>query len=247
MGYRGKLEERARARELRAQAWTLREIADHLGVSKSSVSVWVRDVAFDPSARTSSLTSRRPRRTEHPLRRRKLARIAELDRWGRRRLASLSERSLLVAGTALYAGDGSKSDGQVRFANSNPELVRFFCTWLRYFFEVDEGRLRVYLYLHQGLDLDAAIGHWAEVTGVPEGQFGRAYRAVPDASIRTTKHRFGCASVSYGCSDTQRAIMGLVRALPETRWPSVAASDLPRRRPSVQELRGPGSNRRHLG
>ena len=38
MGYRGKLAEQERARVLRAQAWTLNEIATELGVSKSSVS-----------------------------------------------------------------------------------------------------------------------------------------------------------------------------------------------------------------
>jgi transcriptional regulator with XRE-family HTH domain len=44
MGYRGKVAEQERARELRAEAWALVEIANELGVSKSSVSLWVRDV-----------------------------------------------------------------------------------------------------------------------------------------------------------------------------------------------------------
>jgi hypothetical protein len=48
MGYAGKVEERERARELRAQSWTLQEIATKLKVSKSSVSLWVRDVDFVP-------------------------------------------------------------------------------------------------------------------------------------------------------------------------------------------------------
>ena len=39
MGYRGKVRQQERARELRAQAWTLLEIANELGVSKSSVSL----------------------------------------------------------------------------------------------------------------------------------------------------------------------------------------------------------------
>jgi transcriptional regulator with XRE-family HTH domain len=76
VGYRGKLEERARARELRAQAWTMPEIAEELGVSRSSVSSWTRDVAFDPTARRSRRTDRRPRGSDHPLRRRKEAEIA---------------------------------------------------------------------------------------------------------------------------------------------------------------------------
>jgi len=35
-------------------------------------------------------------------------------------------------------------------------MMLLFCTWLRRFFDVDESRLRVHLYLHQGLDLDGA-------------------------------------------------------------------------------------------
>jgi hypothetical protein len=52
------------------------EIAEELGVSRSSVSSWTRDVAFDPTARRSRRTDRRPRGSDHPLRRRKEAEIA---------------------------------------------------------------------------------------------------------------------------------------------------------------------------
>ncbi len=57
---------------------------------------------------------------------------------------------------------------------------------------VDESRLRVRLYLHEGLDLEAANRAWSNVTGIPIDQFGKPYRAVPDPSIRTAKHIYGC-------------------------------------------------------
>ncbi len=44
---RQKVEERNRARELRAQGWSLRRIARDLEVALSSVSVWVRDIECD--------------------------------------------------------------------------------------------------------------------------------------------------------------------------------------------------------
>lgn len=218
MGYRGKLEEQAQARELRAQAWTLQEIADHLGVAKSSVSLWVRDVAFDPTSRRSVRTDRRPRGVDHPLRRRKLAEIKALDALGRNRLGALAPRDALIAGVALYAGEGSKTDGCVGFANTNPELMRFFCRWLRTFFTVDEERLRARLYLHEGLDLAAATSYWSECLEVPTAQFIRPYRAAADPTLRTAKHVHGCATVTYSCSTTHREIMGLVRALPTVAW-----------------------------
>jgi hypothetical protein len=101
----------------------------------------------------------------------------------------------------------------VRFANSDAAMIRFFCSWFRRFFEIDEARLRARVYLHQGLDLDAAQAHWSDVTGIPLDQFGKAYRAVPDPTIRRNKHEFGCFYLDYSCSRTHRQIMGLVRAL----------------------------------
>jgi transcriptional regulator with XRE-family HTH domain len=215
VGYRGKLEERARARELRAQAWTMPEIAEHLGVSRSSVSLWTRDVEFDPSARRSATTDRRPRGSDHPLRRRKLEQIERLRREAVERIGTLDDVALLHAGLGLYAGDGSKTQDSVRFANSDPRMVALFCRWLRRFFVVEEHRLRVTLYLHAGLDLAAAEAHWAEVTAVPVAQFGRPYRATPDASIRHNKHVHGCAHVAYHSADTHRQVLALMDAMLE--------------------------------
>jgi hypothetical protein len=92
-------------------------------------------------------------------------------------------------------------------------MVVFFCSWLRHFFPIDESRLRVRLYLHQGLDLTGATAFWCQLTGIPESQFSKPYRAVPDPSIRHAKHVHGCVGVRYSCTATHRSIMGLVGAL----------------------------------
>ena len=59
----------------------------------------------------------------------------------------------------------------------------------------------------------AALRFWSELTGIPEAQFTRAYRAVADPSIRRAKHPYGCPAVRYVCTRTHRAVMGLVGAL----------------------------------
>ena len=210
MGYRGKLAEQQLARQLRRTGLPLAEIALRVGVSKSSVSLWVRDVEF--AAPIRPLTRGR-RRDPNALQRRRQAEIERLLAEGRARIGRLSEREFLVAGVALYAGEGSKADGQVRFVNSDPRMVVFFCTWLRHFYRVDEARLRLSLYLHQGLDLVAATAYWSALTGIPEAQFNKPYRAVPDPSIRSAKHVHGCVTVRYSCSATHRCVMGLVNAL----------------------------------
>ena len=209
MGYRGKVEERARARELRAQSWTLQEIVDELGVAKGSVSVWVRDVEFEPRPRNRG----HPAGAKHPMRLKKEAEIEacriEAERW----VGELTERDRAMYALALYAGEGSKRDGSVVFANSDPLLMRAFVGWMRNEFELDETKFRVKLYLHADLDLCAAVLHWSQVLGVPPEQFNKPYRAIVDETLRTNRHVHGCASVVYHSRLMHRRVMARIEAI----------------------------------
>jgi transposase len=82
MGYRGKLAEQRQARRLRRAGLPLAEIAAALGVSKSSVSLWVRDVEF---AGPVVHPARGRRREPNALQRRKQGEIERLLEEGRAR------------------------------------------------------------------------------------------------------------------------------------------------------------------
>jgi len=208
VGYRGKVREQEEAKRLRASGRTLQQIADELRVSKSSVSVWVRDVPFIPSKRRYG-----PQARSHPWKERRLREIAECNLLGAERIGTMSDEAFFAAGVALYAGEGSKTDHAVGFANTDDRMIAFFCAWLRRFFDVDEQRLRVRVYLHEGLDLDAAHAFWSAVTSVPLRQFRKPYRAKADPTIRRTKHEHGCCYLTLSSSTMHRLIMGSVRAL----------------------------------
>jgi hypothetical protein len=92
-------------------------------------------------------------------------------------------------------------------------MILLFVTWLRHFFDVDESRLRVKLYLHEGLDLENAIRFWSDLTGIPPSQFTKPYRAVADPTIRRTKHLMGCPGIAYRSASVHRRVMGLIEAV----------------------------------
>ena len=162
MGYRGKVEEQERARELRADGWTMPEIAEKLGVSRSSVSLWTRDVPYLPRRHRANNYERRG---PNVLQRRKQDEIDRLLAEGRERIGRLSEREFLIAGTALYAGEGFKVR-PLGMANTDPAILVFFVRWLRHFFDVDESRLKMTLYLHVGLDIDVATEYWSRLVDI---------------------------------------------------------------------------------
>jgi transcriptional regulator with XRE-family HTH domain len=209
MGYRGKLVEQQRARELRAQSWTLQEIADELGVAKASVSLWVRDVDFEPRPRSRG----HPAGPKHPMRLKKEAELADARAEAEVLTSDLTERDLRMFALGLYAGEGEKTKGTVGLANTNPAYLALFVSWLRRDFEIDEQRPRGKIYLHEGLDIDVATRFWSNVTDVPVSQFTKPYRARANSSRRLVKHEHGCATVRYSCSRTLRRLLAMIEAV----------------------------------
>ena len=128
---------RADARELRAQGPSLKEIVAKLGVSKSSVSLWVRDPELPPLSdeecrRRKAEASQRYWARERPLRdaRRQAVRGAAADEVGK-----LSDREIVIAGAIAYWCEGAKNKPyrraeRVTFINSDPRLIRFFLRFL---------------------------------------------------------------------------------------------------------------------
>lgn len=110
MGYRGELAKQDRARALRAQGWTLAEIAEEVGCSRSSASLWCRDVVINEAALAARRRQRARRgnegarrRAPNKLQRRKQAEIEAAHEWGRQVIGTLDDRDLLLAAVALYA------------------------------------------------------------------------------------------------------------------------------------------------
>lgn len=135
--------ERSKARELRAQGWSVKEIEEHLGVARSTVSVWVRDVVLGPS-QWERLTER-SRLGPIVAGERKAARaraVRLLWQTEGRRLIHERDASY-AAGCMLYWAEGAKCRNCVELCNSDPELIATFARFLRQHFAVPRERMRI--------------------------------------------------------------------------------------------------------
>lgn len=178
---RAKDVERTRARELRLQGWTYAQIAAELGVSRSSCSLWLRDLpAPDPiagrftSERAYAMWQGRWRDRQRIRRQEKVSQTY----MAARRIDRIGDRELLIAGAILYWAEGSKSkpwrrQERVVFVNSDPDLVELFLAWLR-LLGVTGERLVPRVQIHESADVGAAVEYWARVTGIPAEEFRRA-------------------------------------------------------------------------
>ncbi|MFD5799267.1 hypothetical protein ACFWIO_38240 [Streptomyces diastatochromogenes] len=175
---RAKDELRERARELRMQGWTYNQIQAELGCSKSSVSLWVRDLPHPE-----------PKCTPEEQRARMNAGLAKLRaNQDRERVATkqaaaaaigeLSDRELFIAGVALYWAEGAKDKPYRRtevlqFINSDPNVIKLFLRWLE-LLDVTRDRLTVRVSIHESADVEAAEKFWADIIGLDVSSFSKA-------------------------------------------------------------------------
>ena len=168
---------RDRARELRLQGWTYDQIQVELGCSKSSISLWVRDLPRPERKRSTDEAAAIARRGwEEKLRIRDEER-QQTKETARLAVGDLSERELFLAGVVLYWAEGAKDKAysdqrreNLQFINSDPNVIRFYLAWLTSL-EVERDRMRFRVSIHESADVVAAEAFWAGLVGVDRSTF----------------------------------------------------------------------------
>ncbi|MFD8635121.1 hypothetical protein [Streptomyces sp. NPDC059533] len=168
---------RAKARELRLQGLTYDQIQLELGCSKSSISLWVRDLPKPERQRSTEEASAIAKRGwERTLQ----ARDQERSRTKREAAAevgTLSDRDLFLVGVGLYWAEGSKSKPYARrekviFVNSDADMIHVFVAWLD-LLGVDPERIRYRVMIHETADVIGAEHYWADQVRVDHSQLQR--------------------------------------------------------------------------
>ncbi|CAM5716001.1 MULTISPECIES: hypothetical protein [Streptomyces] len=175
---RAKDDLREKARELRLQGMTYDQIQVELGCSKSSISLWVRDLPKPEPRYTEEERLARMNAGLANLRAGQDRERVETKRAARESIGKLSDRELFIAGVTLYWAEGMKDKPYSRresllFINSDPNVIKVYLRWLD-LLGVARDRLHIRVSIHESGDAPGAERFWSDVTGVPRTAFMRA-------------------------------------------------------------------------
>ncbi len=215
-------ENKQRAQELRVQGWSYNDILQEVGVSKSTLSLWLRDIPLTDE-QIAALLNKQEAGREKFIRN---AMVRRDDRWAEYHQEAESEYAVLslepafMFGLALYIGEGSKTQpNSLRFANCDTGVIR---KGLQFFLKIGLSRpqIRCAVHLHPNLDVAEAEAYWQETTGLVPAQFYKTTVALSRASSgsRTNIQRYGtCHLVAHQTSIRQKL----------EKWMELALSDGP--------------------
>lgn len=181
--------ERKKARELRAQGLSLREIAERIECAKSSISDWVRDIPLtsEQIERLELKQDRaRAKAVNHPNSPKQVwAKIRNdiIEDTTREIPPKSSIFMLKLIGSALYWAEGYKATvNMVTFTNSDPYMIVLLMKFFREVCEVPEHKFRGSLHIHPHLNKEKARKFWSKITYIPLRQFHKTHFGISRAS-----------------------------------------------------------------
>lgn len=175
-----KPQKRQAALKLRRNGESISSISKVLSVSKSTASVWCKDIVLTEQQQKRLVEKSNHRATSALLRaamaKRSLKNVAIKNaiHLGKSDVGSLTLRDVFMVGLGLYWGEGYKKGSQeLGFTNSDPEMIRFYLVWLNrvYFVKNQDLILRVSInsqHKHREKDI---LHYWSSVTKIPSSQF----------------------------------------------------------------------------
>ncbi len=202
-----------KAKNLRVQGKNYSDIVKELGVPKSTLSLWFKDMPkpqhlfFQDRLQWLSQIRILAVKAKNDQKKKNMDIIKmEVDQdikaW--KDTNGIPFQKTILA--FLYWAEGSKGKDVVTFANTNPHLAYLFITLLRNCFPIDESKLRIRLHLHDYHNEDQVKIFWSDLLKVPLSQFNQTYHKSQGVERKFRRNIGGICFIKYNSVYLQKRI-----------------------------------------
>jgi len=210
---------------LRKQGKSYNEIAKILKAPKSTLSFWLRNIKMPPEIERKfwnetrkkwarSITAFNKKQAEVARQRaEKLQENAAKD------IEALSEKELLLVGTALYWAEGyKKRRGALQFSNSDPMMIKLMMRFFDEVCKVPKEKIKAAVQIHPNVTSEKAVNYWSKTTRIPKTQFSKTYsRLSPSSKRKRPSNTLPYGTLRISVYDTQitNKVKGWIRGIIE--------------------------------
>ena len=221
-----KYDKRVKAQVMRKEGVSIIVIAQELGVSKSSVSEWCRDITlteeqFEKLRKNKGVSLTKGQRMGAETNKKKrLDAIKDAEIRGQELIKKISKRELLLIATALYWSEGSKSDrtSGFIFVNSDPEMVLVMKYFLVNVLNISVEDIVCSIQINRVHEkrITRVLNFWEKLLDLPNNQFRKPYYVNTKISkvYDNYENYYGiCILVVRRGKNLKYRMLGLIKAL----------------------------------
>jgi len=172
-----KRKEKERALKLRMEGMSYSQIKTEIKVSKSTLSLWLRDFPLSED-RIRMLRDNNQARIEHcrlTKQKNKEKRLASIYTTIAKEIGLLSDREIKLCGLFLYWAEGTKmSSGSVVISNTDPAMIQFYYKYLL-LLSVPKDKIKVRIQLYKDMDVEREFNFWSRTLNIDLQNFSKPY------------------------------------------------------------------------
>ena len=195
--------------KLRKNGKSYNEINRELGVPKSTLSCWLKNIEVEQKYLDVLLKRSRQAGREALIKRNKQQTVeaekraeAEMKR-AKGDIKKLDLEKLKLIGAALYMGEGGKTRKRVDFTNSNPETIKIIMKFFRNVCKVENNKFSVQLSIHDIRKTEEIRNYWSNLTGIPISQFIKVNTALSKYSKKRRKNMLQYGTIQIRITDVK--------------------------------------------
>ena len=167
-----KLKEKNKAIGLRKLGKSYGEIRKKVKVSKSSLSLWLKDIKLSPEQEKRIYVEIRQKnayRLAKANQQKKIKTTKEIIEESKKEVHTLFKNPLFLSGLMLYWAEGDKAEKweMVKFSNSDPMMIKLIMRWFREVCNVSENKFKLRIQIHEVSNIEEGIKFWSLNTGIP--------------------------------------------------------------------------------
>jgi len=206
----------------RKRGYSYRMISQELGLAKSTLSDWLREIPYKPNKKVIKRIGLARLKSADFKHKQRMADIITMRKIVKKELGQLTKRDLWLLGIGLYLGEGSKLYEYIRIINSDPEIIKVGLKWFRTVCGLKNENIIPRIHSYPDNNIKETINYWAKITNIPKKQFAKTQidRRSNKSGKKKRKLPYGtlnlqiksCGKKKFGRS-LHRRIMGWIEAI----------------------------------
>lgn len=180
-----------KALKLRKQGKSYNEINGTLGVPKSTLSNWLKEIPLSKQIKDKNINQAKiiwaKNITAYNKRRSwvgKQLKEKEIDRFAQE-IKNVDNQALFWLGLGLFLAEGGKKERwSVRFVNADISIIKLMMKFFREICLVSDDKFRFRIYLHPNIKDREAKSSWSKILNVSIKQFYKSQNVISQSSRR---------------------------------------------------------------
>lgn len=213
-----RFKDREKAIRLRKQEMSYSQIKKKLKVSKSTLSLWLKNYPLSEQKIRDlrDWNEQRIEKCRETKRKKKEKRLKDFYLQQKKLISPINKRELYLSGLFLYWGEGKKSDStKLSVSNTDPSVIKFFIAWLTKSLKVPKEKLKIHLHLYKDMDIKKEVRFWAKILDISNKQFNKPY--IKKSSRKAINHKggfgHGTCNVTFGNARLSEKILMAIKTI----------------------------------